>query len=115
MTNPVQRDFNNALLHGKECAMIRKYVKRGANVNALVEGETPVFIAAKNGHVDAIKTLIGFGANVNTQINDGYTPVFIAAEEGHVDAIKILVGFGASSRNGAGAGAIWPGVNFDRI
>jgi ankyrin repeat protein len=81
----VQVDFIKAILSGKGSAAIRKYVKRGADVNALNEGFTPVAIAAQNAHVDIIKTLVDLGANVNTPTNNGFTPVYIAAQNGHVD------------------------------
>jgi ankyrin repeat protein len=47
------------------------------------------------GKVDAIKALVGLGANVNIPNNIGCTPVFIAAQEGYMDVIKLLVDFGA--------------------
>jgi ankyrin repeat protein len=48
-------------------------------------------VAAQNGHVDIIKTLVDLGANVNTPANDGTTPVYVATQNGHVDVIKTLV------------------------
>jgi ankyrin repeat protein len=93
----VQEDFIEAILCGKGSAIIRKYIKRGANVNAPTQGFTPVAIAAQVGHVDVIKTLADLGADVNTPSNDGFTPVAIAAQKGRVDAIKTLVDLGADT------------------
>ena len=41
-------------------------------------GETVVYIAAQNGHVDVIRILAGLGADVNTPLDDGRTPVCVA-------------------------------------
>jgi hypothetical protein len=38
MSNRVQEEFYNAILDGKKGAITRKYVKRGADVNALWHG-----------------------------------------------------------------------------
>jgi ankyrin repeat protein len=62
-------------------------------------------MAAQEGHVDAIKTLVGLGADVKTPANDGGTPVYMAAQEGHVDVIKLLVGLGANVNTPADDGA----------
>jgi ankyrin repeat protein len=45
--------------------------------------------------VDAIKTLVGFGANVCTPNNEGYTPVWAAAKDGYVNVIRLLYKRGA--------------------
>ena len=52
--------------------------------------ETPMYIAAKNGHVDAIRALVRCGADVNAARQDGGTPMHAAAQNGHVNAIEIL-------------------------
>ena len=45
--------------------MIRVLAELGADVNTPIDdGATPVFIAAQNGHVDAIRVLKELGANV---------------------------------------------------
>jgi ankyrin repeat protein len=92
----VQIDFHNAIVSGKGSAILRKYVKRGADVNALSDGRTPISISAQQGRADVIRTLVGLGANVNTPTNGGATPVYTAAQVGHVNIIKILAGLGAN-------------------
>jgi ankyrin repeat protein len=58
-------------------------------------GKTPVYIAALNGHVEAIRALAEKGAHVDTPDNNGKTPVFIAAEKGHQDVVNLLREYGA--------------------
>jgi hypothetical protein len=58
-------------------------------------GTTPVWIAAQNGHVDAISVLAEKGADVNTPIKNGATPLYIATKQGHADAIRVLIDLGA--------------------
>ena len=62
-----------------------------ANINITSkDGYTPVIVATRNGHTDAIKALASLGANVNTPQRDGITPMFIAALNGYVDVIRAL-------------------------
>ena len=53
-----------------DAAAIARHVKAGANVNArdtrdATKGRTPLMLAARKGHLDAVKVLIEFGADVN--------------------------------------------------
>ena len=53
-------------------------------------------MAAVNGHVDVLHTLIEYGANVNLPRDTGATPVYIAAERGHLDALKVIINANAN-------------------
>jgi ankyrin repeat protein len=65
--------------------------QQGANLNALDdEGNTPVFVAAENGHVDIIGILVKHEADLNTAMSDGCTPVFLAAHNDYVDIVRVL-------------------------
>jgi ankyrin repeat protein len=56
-------------------------------------------IAAQNGHVDAIRVLIGeLGVKVSQASNFGHSPIFFAAQEGRLEAVKALIGFGADAQ-----------------
>ena len=66
------------------------------NYGRYPDGWTPLFVAARFGHVDTIKTLSVLGADVNTPSNDGYTPVFIAAQQGFADTVRTLCELGAN-------------------
>src|SRR5688572_29975423 len=51
------------------------------------KGETPIFIAAENGQVGAIRMLASFGGDPYIGRYDGATPLYIAAQNGHVEVI----------------------------
>jgi cytohesin len=53
-------------------------------------------IAARTGNVDAIRTLLDNGADVNAkETQRGTTPLMWAADEGHAAAVKLLIERGA--------------------
>jgi ankyrin repeat protein len=60
-------------------------------------GATALILAADGGHVEAVKLLLGRGADVNKADNAGETPLNAAARGGHVAAIKLLLGRGADT------------------
>lgn len=51
--------------------------------------------ASKKGDVEAVKSLIAKGANVNARTNYGATALHFAADRGHLEVIKTLVEAGA--------------------
>src|SRR5215813_5986299 len=51
--------------------------------------------AAKKGDVEAVKSLIAKGANVNARTNYGATALHFAADRGHLEVVKALVEAGA--------------------
>jgi len=55
------------------------------------KGFTPVFIAAQEGQVEALKVLVEAKANLDKANNNGATPVFIAEQKGQVETLKVLV------------------------
>merc|ERR1711935_990709 len=53
---------------------------------------TPLYIAAQDGHVDAVRALLEQNADPNLARTDiGTTPLYIAARNGHVDAVRALL------------------------
>lgn len=49
-----------------------------------------VFLAAENGHHQALRVLKRFGADLSAPSVDGATPAIIAAENGHTDVLAFL-------------------------
>jgi len=57
-------------------------------------GETALFFAAANGHLEIVKLLIA-GSNLNLPNQHDATPLFMAAREGHYEIAQILLENGA--------------------
>ena len=53
---------------------------------------TPLYVAAKNGHIEVVKRLLAKNADVDkARALDGATPLFAAAENGHTEVVKMLL------------------------
>ncbi|XP_026132743.1 ankyrin repeat and SOCS box protein 3 [Carassius auratus] len=65
-------------------------------VNTLTHNsETPLYFAARNGHLRAVKWLIKGGADINRTTNELSCPLFAAVDSGHKDVVELLVENGA--------------------
>ena len=62
------------------------------------EGATALHIAAKNGHVECLRTLIEAKANVNLQDKKGKSALHAAAKNGHVECLRTLIDSGADPK-----------------
>ncbi|KAL7672906.1 hypothetical protein ACOME3_007782 [Neoechinorhynchus agilis] len=54
-------------------------------------GQTPLIIAAQNGHNKIVRTLIDHGSNVDEHDLDGWNALLNAAKEGFMDICKTIV------------------------
>jgi ankyrin repeat protein len=84
-------------------------VDRGYQYRELIGyegGRTALILAARQGHVEAVKALLEAGANIN-KVSDGdkTSPLLVATINGHFDLAKYLLDRGAdptlTSENGA--------------
>ncbi|KXZ44156.1 hypothetical protein GPECTOR_72g603 [Gonium pectorale] len=72
----------------------------------------PLYVAAQNGHLEAIVALLQAGANKDAAREDGWTPLHIAAQNGHVAVLAALLQAGANKdaapkvRPGGGGGGV---------
>lgn len=53
-------------------------------------GNTPLHLAAANGHLNCLSFLVSFGANVWCLDNDYHTPLDMAAMKSHMDCVRYL-------------------------
>ena len=69
-------------------------------------GLTPLLLAARQGHVEAVQSLIEGGTKVNeVSPGDKTSPLLIATINGHYDVAKLLLEKGADPRLASTAGA----------
>jgi len=80
-------------------------VDRNYQLNELVAaqgGLTPLLLAAREGHVDAVKALLDAGADVNqVSAGDRTSPLLIATINGHFDLALMLLEKGADAQAAA--------------
>jgi ankyrin repeat protein len=83
--------------------MARLILESGADVNL----GSPLFRAAFCNHVDVVRLLLEFRAEVDRRDAWGKTPLIAASEEGHDDVVRVLLDAGAdvdaNEENGKGA------------
>ena len=92
-------------------ADVRACLLAGADPGAKAEGgETPLHIAAQEGHAGAIAALLDGGSDPDARLESGDTPLHRAAGQGHGAAIAALLDAGADPK--ARASGLTP---FDRI
>ena len=53
-------------------------------------GETPIYLAAKNGHSEIVKILVPLTKTPNAPNKDGQTPMHLAAMRGYSKIVRIL-------------------------
>jgi uncharacterized protein len=58
-------------------------------------GMSALMLAAREGHVEVLRTLLKVGADVNFTDPDGSTPLLVALMNGHWDAARLLIDSGA--------------------
>lgn len=79
-------------------AEVIKIVANGINVNMRDrDGKTPLHWAARNGCVDAVKTLLSVGANKDARDAQGCTPLLTAVMFGNADVVQVLLAAGVKS------------------
>lgn len=73
-------------------------ISNGVNVNEkILNHETLLHYASRNGYLDMVKKLLDYGANVDqiTSFN-GYTPLWMASQNNHLDVVMALLSAGAN-------------------
>eukprot|EP00727_Mastigamoeba_balamuthi_P013688 m51a1_g8942 hypothetical protein (4167) ;mRNA; r:947139-967770 len=82
---------------GPRAAVIDLLVRRGADVNGSLGGETPLGAAFRTRDLTVVDVLLRLGANPNGPSEGGNGPLWAAASAGLVDITATLVRAGASA------------------
>jgi hypothetical protein len=93
-----------ALIHfaagnGRRLALSRLLLQHDSKVEvnrpSRIGGQTAIYLAAQNGHLDCIRCLINQGADVNLPDRNGFSPLYMAVLMGHAVAVQLLIDNGA--------------------
>ena len=82
--------------------------------NSIMGGLTPLLIAARDGHLEAVRALVESGADIDrVSGGDGSSPIVIAIANGHYDVAQYLLDQGADLNrvNIDGLGPVYATVN----
>jgi len=97
---------------------VKQLLSEGANPDAVVNGNTPLMLAAKVGDIEVVKLLVGKGASVdNNALNsERRTPLMVAINSDSADVVSYLLAKGASvtRRDYKGLTAEEHAINTDR-
>jgi ankyrin repeat protein len=75
-------------------AAVEAFLEAGANIHETTNnmgGETPLLLAAKNGHIGVCKLLLNKGADVNFKGPAGMTALHAAVEAGEEEVVRYLL------------------------
>lgn len=77
-------------------------IKAGADISA--GANTPLMEAAQEGHLELVKYLIGFDADVNAATTSGDTALMYACDNGHTEVAEVLISADANIEQEAEGG-----------
>jgi ankyrin repeat protein len=82
----------------------RLLIEKGENINKSFILETPLVVAAENGHEEIVKLLLKNEANIEAESDFGRTSLVTAAKYGHETVARLLLRKGANveARNNVG-------------
>ena len=78
-------------------ATVNALLKSGVDPNSVVNTNTALTFAARDGQLKIAQTLIAQGAEVDWIDREGVTPLILASFKGHVELVKLLLSQGADT------------------
>lgn len=74
----------------------RVLMKNGAKINRVVNGYSPLYLAASENHIEVVKVLLSFNPDLENRHDEGYSALAIATFKGHIDIVRLLLEAGAN-------------------
>lgn len=71
-------------------ARVRNLLRTGVNVDAEVDGQTPLALAVEQEHEEIVRMLLDAGARPDRPRHDGFTPIRLARHNGHEALAELL-------------------------
>ncbi|OQR99318.1 hypothetical protein THRCLA_21851 [Thraustotheca clavata] len=72
-----------------------KAIQHRADLDCRYKGCTPLYYASKNGFTMLVRSLLSYGAHLETRNSKGRTALMIACSRGHIDTVHVLLHNGA--------------------
>ncbi|WP_448143242.1 ankyrin repeat domain-containing protein [Stenotrophomonas bentonitica] len=96
-SHPASREWIRAAIAGDVALLQQLFDTHGREYLDCIatNGCTALHRAAWHGHVDAVRQLLGWGANANQHDGDGLTALNEAVTSGHLAVVKLLIAHGA--------------------
>ncbi|MBX3709543.1 MAG: ankyrin repeat domain-containing protein [Gammaproteobacteria bacterium] len=83
-------------MQNKQTAILVFLLERGANVKLKYNGFSPLYMGARDNHLDGVKALLahckenGINVGIDDIGGDSSTPLYVAAQNGHADMVRLL-------------------------
>ena len=103
--------LNEAITAG-DLGAVWQLLDNGVDVHAPdIFGQTPMFVAVRDGQAEIVQLLISRGVDVNTPVEkfNGRGPLYYAADYGHPEVARVLLDAGAriDAVENHGQSALW--------
>jgi len=100
----MNRDWEQAARDGDSVSLTDQ-IAAGAHVDALDRhGQSALMLAARSGHLDAVRVLVDAGAHLDRTAKFGLSALMLAVVNGHEEIARLLCAVGAD-RSITGTGA----------
>ena len=76
--------------------IVEELIKQGTDIEKSYDGSTPLYHATSRGHVEVVKILLNYSANVNAVNNKGWSCLMNAAYFGRDDIVNLLLKYKAN-------------------
>lgn len=82
-------------IHANQVEVVEYLIKKGADINRFVDGQCPVLLACREGHLDIFKILMKHGASeLEWNKENGESTLHMAASSGNVELVEHLLRLG---------------------